>query len=82
MPQKDKLGEAVSALLRATYGEVDYHIEEDCNPAIHRSQMRDFDRVAQRYGFRNLRHLSDEVARRTSSRWVWFNLPTPCDDLD
>ncbi len=68
------LGRAASALLRATYPDVDYTIEPDCNGLIGGAQARAYDRVAQIYGFRNRHHLIAAIARRTSDRWVHFHL--------
>ncbi len=73
--QTRNLGVAVSALIAATYDDVDYTIEADCNGLIGGQQARDYDAVAVKHGFRNRHHLIAAVAKRTSSRWVHFNIP-------
>jgi hypothetical protein len=72
------LGAAVSELKRVCeVSDVDEQIASygDCEGLMWRGVRRDADRVAQKYGFKNVADLSDAVAERTSTRWVYFNFP-------
>ena len=68
------LGAAVSELIRNTIPDFEYDIEADCNGLIGGYQARLYDDVARRYGFADRHALLDEVARRTSDRWVHFHI--------
>ena len=70
-----QLGKAVSALIAATFDDSDYLMESECNGFIYSHQLREWDKVAQAFGFRDRHHLIREVERRTSERWVYFRLP-------
>lgn len=69
------LGAAASALVAATFDQMDYTVEADCNGLIGGAQARAYDAVARRFGFANRHHLVAAIARRTSDRWVTFHLP-------
>ena len=70
-----QLGKAVTAVLDATYPDVDYCIEPELNGVIFQAQLDAWDRAAQRYGFRDMNALRDEVEARTSYKWVFTHLP-------
>jgi hypothetical protein len=72
------LGAAVSALRRVSeVSDVDWMIGGwgECRDLIARGINRERDEVARDYGFANVAELANEVAERTSKRWVWFNFP-------
>ena len=75
MEVRNQLGAAVSSVLAATFDDSDYYIESECNGAIWRAQVRRYNEVAQRWGFRDLNELRDEVEKRTSYRWVFHHIP-------
>ena len=71
----NRLGEAATAILNATYPDSDYEVESDCNPWIAKAQLKEYNRVATNFGFKDFYELLAEIAKRTSERWVHFHFP-------
>jgi hypothetical protein len=71
------LGAAVTAVINASFPDADWQTARygDCTAQVAAAQLREWDRVAQRFGFRDASHLRLEVSRRTTPRWAYHHLP-------
>jgi hypothetical protein len=72
-----RLGAAITAVSRINFPDEDWKLASygDLTTEVARYQLREQDRVARQFGFRDITHLRAEVERRTSPRWVHFHLP-------